>query len=187
MASEMVVQDALSLDGIRRLHVMRMGGPVDLARWMERVPVIAEATLARVTWQEEALGVHHLQLVWRARELVNLQIGGMGLLPAVMWGIDRMVRRGQGGKKQGPQTVRQAIDEAAGYYELMTGELPSMAMVASSYGEMVAQIKERLHGEPVYSMRWDHPTQGRQANELVIRLAEWAPVGSVIICRGGEL
>lgn len=186
MASEMVMSDTLSLDGIRRLHVLRMGGEVDLARWMGRVPVVCEGTLARTSWVEEALGVWHLLLVWRARELVTLQAPGMDGLPAVMWGIDRMVRRGKDGKRYGPQSVRQAIDEAACYFEMMTGDLASMAIVASSYWEMVTRIKERVNGEPVYSMRWEHPTQGRMANELVIRTADWMAVGSVIICRGGD-
>lgn len=186
MASEMVMSDTLSLDGIRRLHILRMGAEVDAARWMGRVPVVCEGTLARTSWVEEALGVWHLLMVWRAREMVTLQAPGIEGLPAVMWGIDRLVRRGKDGKSHGPQTVRQAIDEAAGFYELMTGELASMAIVSTSYGDMVNRIKERMNGEPVYSMRWEHPTQGRRANELAIRTADWMTAGSVIICRGGD-
>lgn len=186
MAADQVLNDSLSLDGIRRLHILQMGSPVDLSRWIGRVPVVCEGMLARTSWVEEALGVWHLLLVWRARELVTLQAPGMAGLPAVMWGIDRMVRRSKDGKRHGPQTVRQAIDEAACYFELMTGELANLAIVSSYYGAMVAGIKERVNGEPVYSMRWEHPDRGRGANELAMRTADWMAAGSVVIYKGGD-
>jgi hypothetical protein len=65
---EVVVEDSLSEYCLHRLHVIRLGTPVDAKKWMnERIKGNDEVTLM---WQyeERELGIHHLRLYWKEAE-----------------------------------------------------------------------------------------------------------------------
>ena len=64
-ADEMVVEDSLSLFGLHRLHVIRLGDQVDVEKWMnERVKGKEGVTLVWL-YEEKELGIQHLRLYWK--------------------------------------------------------------------------------------------------------------------------
>lgn len=104
---EMLIENTLTRYGLRRMHVLRMGGAVERERWLEKVPAEALDQVQLCTWHEAALDVHHLVLVWNAREVIRLtkeilpEVCAEGDVPAVIWWI------GKG------WSIRGAVDAAA--------------------------------------------------------------------------
>jgi hypothetical protein len=175
MNGEQVLRNDLSFDGIRRIHIIRMGKRVDAERWLQLVPEAAMGMLARPEWEESGLGMHHLLLAWRAREVVSLAQLGTDA-EAVMWGIDQARR----------QPVRQAIDEAASWHKAVYDELPDLALVSSRFEGPVGMM-DRINGHPIYTMRWvDTFAHYAGAWEMEVRTAGWVPVGSVVVMGHGD-
>lgn len=81
----MVLND-LTRFGLRRLHVVRDGQPVEQDTWLEYVPIQAQPTISRLVRFEKSLGIHHLELWWKARECVVLVEPDTGReVEAVLW------------------------------------------------------------------------------------------------------
>lgn len=175
MDDEKVLQNDLAGDGIRRLHIIRMGEQVDTQRWINLVPVAALPLLAKPEWDEPDLGIWHLLLAWRAREVVSLAQLGMDA-EVVMWGIDRARR----------QPVRQAIDEAASCHMATFDELPDLALISIRFEVQVGKM-ERLNGHPIHTIRWvDTFAHKAGAWEMEVRTAGWVPAGSVVVMNHGN-
>jgi len=67
MEDEIVIEEGVSRFGLHRVHVMRMGAPVDLERWVkERVLAVGGEVKTWYRYEEEGIGVHHLRLWWTA-------------------------------------------------------------------------------------------------------------------------
>lgn len=65
MPDGVVVRNDVSRYGLRRLHILRAGQPVDEAAWLAAVGITADELLARLEFKEEFMGMHHLRLYWR--------------------------------------------------------------------------------------------------------------------------
>jgi hypothetical protein len=72
---EELLTNTISRYGLRELHVARMGAPVEAERWLELIPDAAAGLAEMRRWTEDPLGIHHLLLLWPAREVVHL-VGG---------------------------------------------------------------------------------------------------------------
>lgn len=68
MANEDVylVRDDVSRFGLRRVHALQMGAPVDEAALLGRMGVDEAALMARLRYEEVGVGVWHVRLYWRA-------------------------------------------------------------------------------------------------------------------------
>jgi hypothetical protein len=68
MKPEIVVEDSVSREGLRRLHIMG-AAPVEAEAWREKGYIPREMVfLEEKRWEEVRL--HHWQVTWQARELV---------------------------------------------------------------------------------------------------------------------
>lgn len=106
MGDEIMVENSLSADGLRRLHVMGNHPPGD--SWLDHVPDGMKGNEKRVC---EA-GTHHLVVEWMAREMV---IVGEGLR-VMLWALDA--------GKVTPQII-----QAGEAYALASGIDPQWAFV----------------------------------------------------------
>jgi hypothetical protein len=175
MNGEQVLRNDLSFDGIRRVHIIRMGKRVDAERWLQLVPEAAMGMLARPEWEESGLGMHHLLLAWRAREVVSLAQLGTDA-EAVMWGIDRARR----------QSVRQAIDEAACHHQAMFDELPDTAVVPKILEKILKEKLEELNKRSVYTMWWGSIDSEPGAWKITVHARSWVPPNCVIVMSHGN-
>ncbi len=67
MTDEFVVDRGKSRYGLHLVHVLRAEGPVDREAWVgQEVPVDA-VNCVTLEYQEEELGMHHLQLYWKEK------------------------------------------------------------------------------------------------------------------------
>lgn len=82
---EILVENAISQFALRQIHVIRQGKKVDPLPWVERVPDDARELMKLFRVYEEELDVHHLYLVWNARELVDLSRTAAPVRYAVVW------------------------------------------------------------------------------------------------------
>lgn len=63
---EMVVRDKVSRFGLREVHMMKMGGMVDMDRLSEQAMKDGGELLGMMEYEEEGLGIWHLWVWWRA-------------------------------------------------------------------------------------------------------------------------
>jgi hypothetical protein len=138
-----VVDNKISWQGFRWVHLLRMGGEIDVAEARGKY-VTAEAvdvTVAR--WEEKELGAWHLSLCWPAREVIKLvgEASPAGeeeknppLPPleekgvredhlAVMWWT------GESLSGEGKASVRESIDLAGTLFKMRVGRDPGRAWV----------------------------------------------------------
>lgn len=138
MNDEMVIENSLSAEGVRRVHVM---AAMDLT---PRPPSLEErgsvagieiAEWAEVRAWEDEIRLHHLTATWRAREAVMLDFSlwGDGEREAVMWAVDptpgpspfASAANGEGRK---PKISEAAVEAALAFYAAF-GYWPSAAWV----------------------------------------------------------
>ncbi len=63
---EVIVEEGVSRFGLHRIHVVRMGAPVDIWDWIvEKVLPMDGVVETYYQYEEEKLGVHHLRLYWK--------------------------------------------------------------------------------------------------------------------------
>ena len=118
MAEEVLVENAISSYGLRRVHVMQMGKPVAARRWLSLVPDEAKHLANGFRWFEEDLDIYHLCLVWHAREPMNLTDGEQQF-EVVLWFVD--VKNGE--------NLRFGVDLAAIIFERHYARQPELAVV----------------------------------------------------------
>lgn len=114
---EELLSNTISRYGLRELHVARMGAPVEIEHWLPFLPDYADTEMQR--WTEEPLGVHHLLILWPAREVVHL-VGG----PSEWCGMDVLLWRLDKG-----QGLRDGAIRAAVAYLEHFGRWPTRAAV----------------------------------------------------------
>lgn len=151
---EELLSNTISRYGLRELHVARMGAPVEIDHWMTFLPDYADAEMQR--WTEEPLGIHHLLIVWPAREVVHLVDG-----PSEWCGLNVMLWRLDKG-----ESVRDGTISAAVAYLEKIGRWPNrVAMHKLPDGAEAFSVYEgageRVMVKPV--------------------TAEWAPVGYLVL------
>lgn len=135
-----VVENRLTDKGMRWLHVVRMGAPVDAAAWLEQVCYYSRELVEHQVQHEQGLDLHHLRMWWPARELVTISGGANGLdgRQALLWKIDR------------GQSLRDAILYAGIAYLDETGRWPGVALVqaipeGATERVMVYEDSDELH------------------------------------------
>lgn len=126
---EVLVENVISNYGLRQVHVIRQGNPVDALPWSEMVPEDAWELKNLYAIHEEELDVHHLYVVWNARELVDLsKRAGAPLRYGVLWFIAP------------GETVSWAVELAACRYERIFHRWPTrawMLKVDAAYPEEI--------------------------------------------------
>lgn len=85
------MENSLSVQGMRWLHLARMGEPIEAADYGPHLPrFAADVTVHREF--ERGIGVHHLKLAWPAREMITLDgqgAGGMTGQRALLWKVEK--------------------------------------------------------------------------------------------------
>jgi hypothetical protein len=159
---EMVVLNELDCGGMRTVHVMRQGRPVEREHWLETVTAPGLDSLWVRVDDEKALGVHHLWMFWMAREVVRCaKLDGVGM----MWWMDR-------------QPVRTALTRAAEWLWGETGLDGNVGLIQKAPaaaprgpdGKMLP-VKLTILGEE---------------RELALREASWVPRDFVVVTREEE-
>ena len=65
-----VLGNSISAQGMRWLHVVQMGQPVDQDYWLSRINHYCLAQMETQTEYEKVLDLHHLRMWWPARRRV---------------------------------------------------------------------------------------------------------------------
>ena len=60
-----VVRDDVSCKGLRRVHLIRAGKPVDEEAWLAERGLSEEMLAARLAYEEEDVKMWHARLYWR--------------------------------------------------------------------------------------------------------------------------
>jgi hypothetical protein len=157
---ETVVLDDITVYGLHRKHIVKMGSEPVVEDWIEAaVPAEAVECLQTNRYFEDGLDIHHLWMYWNAREVVKLtRCAGQTDVPpvqeVVFWWIGPCV------------PMRLAIDLAAGLFEMRLGRKPTQAWVQ----------KLPKGATPCVDLT------GPQAGQMVeLKEAEWVPKGYVVI------
>jgi len=151
MSSEQLLDNSISRYGLRSAHVMNMGQAVQAGSWVQAlVPAdVAEGDLQLLRRIETDLDVHHLYLLWHAREIVRVQVSGDaaedgGLIrdwvDTVWWWID----------PDDPNRVsfRWQADLAATLYFLRLERWPDTVLVRTAPKGSVDTFEVEGLGEP---------------------------------------
>jgi hypothetical protein len=153
MDQEVMLENAMSREGVWTIHIVRMGAPVDLDGWLERVPSFAWGALDVRRWVEDGLGMHHLHMSGQIQDVIELK-----------W-------PGQDGKKQKAAFwwakeigIREAIKAAA-----------ERLYIVTSITAVKAVVKQAVQ-QPVVTV----PVLGVD-QEIRIESAYWAPRGYVVV------
>lgn len=117
MNEELLIND-ISRAWLRRLHVMGMGAMPSLDEWLARLPGSCTDTLTILRYEESDIGIHHLWLWWKAREMVLLSFPDSRRKMAVVWWI-------------GSDNFRKAAENAATRYFLDTGRDGNLCLTRS--------------------------------------------------------
>jgi hypothetical protein len=115
MGEMTVLENDLTGYGLRRVHVISMGGAVDPAPWAALANDDEREGIKGWRYVEPDLDVHHLWLAWQVRELVQLN----GLGEVMLW----HVRKGE--------SMSFGIDCASVAYWLAKGKAPSEALAVT--------------------------------------------------------
>lgn len=157
---EVLLENAVSRFGVRRVEIVRMGAAPDRSNWIPFLSPTSLETMEFWSWQEEALDVHHLVVVWNAREVVELHLEDGRTGKAVLWWI-------------GKDNFRQAATDAATVHRLdlhqpgvvcLAAKLPRGAPVGED-GQPKAMRIEVLYDEI----------------DMDLQIKDWVPSGYLVI------
>ncbi len=151
-----LVENSLSRYGLHLVHLVQAGAAIDARAYLELVPEYGRETLEMRRRHEADLDVHHLYLLWNARELVTLKAAGRDVR-AVMWWIGR-------DEKKRHVSLREAANRAAMCYFEQVGEWPKYAGVRELPEGAAARIQ--INGSEESMALW---------------AISWAPAGYVIV------
>jgi len=77
---EVILEEGISRQGLHRIHVMRMGAPVDIEKWIvEKIWAVDGIVETFYRYEEEDLDVHHLRLYWREERDAKYCVSTEGL------------------------------------------------------------------------------------------------------------
>lgn len=157
--SETLVLNDLTACGLRRMHIVRMGAPVQLDNWIDQVPGEAINLLKVACTHEQDLDVHHLWMVWNAREMVNFILPDRQQVLGTLWWIEK------------GESVRWSTDLAANLYVLKTGRMPDQVWIRERPKAATDEIEVDITRQGVITLRLDTKL--------------WIPTRFVIVVNGG--
>ncbi len=151
-----LIENTLSSYGLRWMHVVNMGKPVDRELWISQAPFYAAGLQTQIQY-ERGLDVHHLRIWWHAREPIVLQCtdDGWNGRQVLLWYIER------------GQTLREAAMYAGLAYLEVFGRWPNTALVA-----------RRPQGAPGTFELWADETERVEAQLIE---AEWVPRNFLVL------
>lgn len=156
MSDETVVLNDISRYGMRRVHVMRMGKPVEREQYIcNMLPVEYDLDdLILAEYRDAAVDVYHLWLHWHAREMVTLRYGdGRRSEVSCWWWMGKM-------------NVRLAADCAATVYRRKMGRWPDRVLISKLPKWAEGHINAMDMGEAV---------------QLQLVAEEWVPEKFVVV------
>ena len=165
MGEEVLVLNDLTEYGLRRMHVVSMGRPVERDVWLERVPGEAIEHVNCIQTKEEGLDVWHLWVVWNCREMVTVS---PALTPALS-------QEGEGATRKGVLwyvgkgiPVSFAVEVGAEVYGRTVGRWPGVCL-ARSWPKEAPELY------------WWKPGNGTWGSvDVALAVAEWVPQGFVV-------
>lgn len=169
-----LLENSWNGEGLRTVHVARMGAAVRREGWLERLPAGAWDTLEMRGYEERPMRVWHFWMWWLGREVV--EIGGN--LSAAPLRVSEAEPRGSGvlgviwGMLKG-QRMSEAIREGAERYFLDMGREAGVCVVRALPAGAPTDGRVRVE------------VLGRRV-EVGLVVAGWAPRGSVVVLGGRE-
>ena len=157
MSEETLLVNDMTPYGLRRMHIIRMGAPVEKGRWVEQTPLEARELLEAFEQEDKTLGIWHLWLVWNARERVRLH-GAPGLEDGkvvLWWALGR------------GQALRESIRYAAVAYLGWFEKWPE-----------VVKVRKLPKGAPEEVELYEDENECVKARLVE---AQWAPKGVLIM------
>lgn len=159
---EVLIENSLSMLGLRTLHIMRMGGPVNLDHWLELAPCVCRELVQAYRSEEKELGVHHLTLFWPTREITRFRYPDGSQADGVMWHI--------GKSWYDPAklaSLREAADWAAMTYQMAFGCKPTRCLV----------------GKIAEGWKMEFEVEGDGAGPIQLQLVEeaWVPKSFIVL------
>ena len=156
MSDETVVKNGLSVYGLRQVHVIRMGKPVERENWLHLLPVeIDWHDVTMAEYLDKGMGIHHLWINWHAREMIQIKYPDGRPEISFWWWI-------------GTMGVRLSTDCAATVYRRKIGKWPERVMIGKlpKGAQEGALIEARDMGD---------------RTEIPLRVADWVPSKFVVV------
>lgn len=158
---EQLVENVLTWSGMRWVHVIRMGKPVEIGNWMKMIPPECVNLFSDRAWYEKELDIHHLGLTWQHRGLVTIE---KKLVERTFEGIEEdwvgaMWYIEDGG------TLSEGADWAACLHRLRLGRWPDVCLVR----EIPKGAPERFEIEGLNKRKYGLPSAMR------LLKMEWLP------------
>lgn len=98
-----IIKNEIQRNGLRSVRIMDRA-EIDIARWLKTIPWYSRESGEPVqsrAWQDERLGLWYLDLMWFAREMIEIKNGQGQAQPVLLWWMGWDVKR-----------IRAAIDPA---------------------------------------------------------------------------
>lgn len=153
MEQEVMLENSMSREGVWTVHIIRMGQPVEVEPWLERVPAMDFSTLETRRWVEKDMGMHHLHLAGNVQDVIEMRWPNGDRERAAFWWAKRT-------------GLREAARQAAERFWIAEGMEP---------GEVVVREIPKGAGKTL-----EVRALGKTA-ELRITAARWAPRGYVVV------
>lgn len=172
-SEEMLIENELSRFGLRTIHVMRMGGPVNVERWLELSPVVCRDAVQCYRSVEKELGVHHLFLFWPTREITRFKYSTGQIQDGVMWWIGKSWY-----ETEKTASIREAADWATMTYQMAFLRSPTRCLVGKILEgwNMKSGSCFEIEGDPDKNIG-----TGGQAIKLELVEEPWIPRGFLVI------
>jgi hypothetical protein len=117
-----ILENTLSQEGMRWLHVVSMGLAVDAEYWLSQVAPFSRPLVEMQRQYEPGLDLHHLRMWWPVTHELVTVTGG----PAWLNGRQALLRKIEKG-----QLMREAIQLAGVEYADLSGRWPDVALTQS--------------------------------------------------------
>ena len=144
MPKEELIENSISEMGLRCMHIVRTGKPVNCERWFKKVPQPGRSFITRLQNHEEDLDVYHLRMYWNPREAITIIENNGDKSPSVIWFIDD------------PGELVSIITDAVDYFLNMNGLEAKKVLLPVKYQaeEIKASVPVEVAGVPVGIVGW---------------------------------
>jgi hypothetical protein len=151
MVQEVMVENTFNGMGVYAVHVMRLGRAVEWEGWQERLPWLVPETIRVTRWVEEKMGMHHLLILGRVQDVMEVRYPDGTREKAAFWWAKDL-------------GIREAAKQAAERFYICSGRDAARAVVkqAAPQGKLTLTVLglER---------------------EMALESAGWVPQGYVVV------